>query len=193
LPAGTDPAKTYQWRYATAIAKKFEEWGFDEETAKRFIDVAVRHSKQSGTMHKGLAALHQGNLLEVCYEKLLAEADQHTQTIDSLRHIRDWLQRKAGSRDLLTVLLDRDDPEGYCNLVMWYQASRLSPIYLALSRSCGRALARLNRDHPEERGLLPKQTALYILRDDFLKETGSVEKAREILAYDWREPCPLPS
>jgi hypothetical protein len=193
LPAGTDPTKTYQWRYATAIAKKFDEWDFDMDTAKQFIDVAIRHSQQSGTMQKGLAALHQANILSVCYEKLKAETKENRQALDSLQYIRDWLRRKSGKQELTVALLARQDPDGLCNLVMWYQASRITPLFMALSRSCSRALAQLGRDHQDERGLLPRQTTLYIVRTDFLRDSGNASKAREILAHDWRESCPLPS
>lgn len=194
FPKGTDPTKTYQWRYVTAIAKKFAEWDFDEQTARRFLDIAVRHSKQTGTMQKGLAVFFQGNILDICYEKLQAESNSNSQTLDTLRHIRAWLQRKVGTRSLLDTLLDRDDPDGFCNLSVWVHASRISPLFLALSKSCAQALARLNLDYAEERGLLPKQTTLYILRDEFLRgDVENLTQAREIFANDWREPCLLPS
>jgi hypothetical protein len=193
LPHGTDPAKTYQWRYTIAIARKFEEWDFDEETAKRFIDIAVRHSKQSGTLQKGLASLHQGNILDICYEILQKESDRNVQTIESIKHIHKWLHKKAVSRDLLQVLLHRDDPEGFTNLAMWFQATRVTALYMALSRTCGQAMAILNRDSPEERGLLPRQTELFLLRQEFLHDHSNLIMAREIFANDWRVPCQLPS
>lgn len=193
LPAKTDPCKTYQWRYAQAIAKKFEEWDLSDEAAKKFIDIAVRTAKERGMLQKGLAVLHQTNMLALCYDKLQAESASNSQTLESLRHVRSWLDKKIGSGDAVEVLLRRADPEGFCNLTMWFQASRISPLYLALSRSCSKALARLNRDSQDERGLLPKVTELYLLREEFLKDQGNCSQAREIFEQDWREPCLLPS
>ncbi len=46
LPEGTDPAKTYQWRYVAAIAKKFEEWDLSDEAAQKFIGIAAQTAKQ---------------------------------------------------------------------------------------------------------------------------------------------------
>lgn len=193
LPAGTDPAKTYQWRYAAAIAKKFEEWDLDDDAAKKFIDIAVRTAKERGMLQKGLAILHQANMLQLCYEKLVAECDNNKRNLDSLRHVRAWFVKKVAGRDALEMLLGRANPDEFCNLTMWYQASRLPPLYLALSSSCRKALARLNRDCPDERGMLPRHTELHLLREEFLKDAGNLKQARDIFAQDWREPCLLPS
>jgi len=193
FPKGTDPSKTYQWRYVVAIAKKFDEWGFDEQTAQRFLDIAVRYAKQSKTMQKGLAIFFQSNILNICYEKLQAELNDNSQTLSMLRHIRGWLWRKTGSNPLLETLLKREVDDGFCNLSMWYHASRISPLFLALSRACAQSLARLNVDYPTERELLPPQTTLYLIRDEFLRgDVNNLVQAREIFANDWREPCLLP-
>lgn len=193
LPAGTDPAKTYQWRYLTAIAKKFEEWDLSDDAAKKFIDLAVNIAKEQNVLHKGLAVLHQSNMLERCYERLGRESHSNDQTLDSLRHVHAWLDKRIGVRNPQRVLTGRENPDGFCNLVLWYQASRLTPLYLALSRTCRRAIATLDRDCPDERGLLPRDTEMYLLRTEFLRDTSNLHQAREIFAQDWREPCPSPS
>lgn len=193
LPAGTNPAKTYQWRYATAIARKFEEWNLTDDAAKKFIDIAVRTAKEQGVLNKGLAVLHQSNMMTTCYSKLSAESASNAQSVNSLLYVKQWLLKKAGDRDLLEVLLERKDFDGFCNLTMWFQASRISPLYLALSRICSKALARLNRDAPEERGLLPQVTRLYLMREEFLQDQGNLRKARDIFELDWRDTCPSPS
>lgn len=191
LPAKTDPTKTYQWRYAQAIARKFEEWDLSDEAAKKFIDIAVRTAKERGMLQKGLAVLHQTNMLATCYDKLKTESTSNAQSLDSLRYVRSWLYKKTGDEDQLTVLLHRAELDTFCNLTVWFQASRISPLYLALSRTCSKALARLNRDFQDERGLLPKTTELYLLRNGFLKDQGNCSQVREIFAQDWRESCLL--
>jgi septum formation topological specificity factor MinE len=193
FPKGTDPSKTYQWRYATAIAKKFDELGFDDITARRILQLAIAHSKNAGTMQKGLAAILQGNILEICLKRIQSESESNTQTIGSLQRIHAWLSKKIIANNLLATLLHRDDPEGFCNLTVWFQGTRITPLYLSLSKSCSSALARLNKDYPEERALLPKQTYLYVLRDDFLHDAGNLTQARNLFVNDWREPCLLPS
>ncbi len=194
LPAGTDPAKTYQWRYATAIAKKFGEWDLSDDAATKFIDIAVGIAKEKGLLNKGLSILHQHNMLELCHQKLQEESTHNTRTLESIRFVKSWLDKKIAGNNAVEVLSDRNDPYGFCNLTMWFQASRISPLYLALSRSCSKVLTRLDSENQDERGLLPKTTELYIIRSDFLKDQGNRRQARTILEQDWREPpCQLPS
>jgi hypothetical protein len=188
FPAKTDPTKTYQWRYARSIASKFDEWEFDEGTAKKFISIAVLHCKQAGVIRKGLAALHQSNLLQICYDKLQEQADVNKQCVGSIEHIHAWLMDRSGD-DLLETLLYRRDPDEFCNLVKWVQASRISRLYLALSKTCGKALARLAKSHPEEREILPKTTMLYMLRVEFTEDASNITQTKRILGSDWRELC----
>lgn len=183
FPKGTDPSRTYQWRYVTAIAKKFREWKFDDATAQKVIGLAVAHSKTANVMQKGLAAILQGNILEVCYEKLQNESSHNSQTIASLAHIHRWVYSRVSNATLLDTLVARVHYGAWCNMTLWYQATKLTPLYMALSKPCTRALASLESD---EREMLPKQTTLYIIRSDFLEDKGNVAKARELLGSDWR-------
>jgi len=188
FPSNTDPTKTYQWRYVRSITIKFIEWEFDDETAKQFIDIAVRHCKESGTLRKGLASLHQSNLLKICYDKLEAKSNSNKQNTNSIEHVHKWLVKQSGD-NLLKTLLYRRDPDEFCNLTKWIQATRISRLYLTLSKTCSKALIRLGQSHPEEREFLPRITTLYILRSEFVEDAGNVALAKQILGSDWRELC----
>jgi hypothetical protein len=178
FPADTDPSKTYQWRYAKAITQKFEEWDFDEPTAKRFIDIAIERSKILGIMHKGLAALHQKNLLDLCYKILQEECKNNDQDIESIKFTKDWLDRRAKNFGLTQILLDRDDPDSFCNLVKWYQASKISDLYLSLSKSCRRAIVEI--EGTDERTLLPKATTLHKVRLKFISNLANKKELEKI-------------
>jgi len=188
FPSNTDPVKTYQWRYVRSLTLKFSEWDFDEDLAKQFISIAVRHCKEAGVLRKGLAALHQSNLLQICYDELQKQANTHKQCTDSIEHIHNWLTERSQS-NLFETLLCRRDPDELCNLTQWVQASRISRLYLALSKPCGRALARLAKTHPEEREILPRATILYMLRSEFTEDTDNIINIKRILGPDWRELC----
>ena len=188
FPTKTNPTKTYQWRYARAITLKFAEWDFDETTARQFINIAIRHCKDAGVLRKGLAAVHQSNLLQICYDKLQKKSDTNQQCLQSIEYIHQWLVSKSDG-NLLRTLLRRSDPDEFCNLVKWVQASRISPLYLALSKTCGVVLVRLANTHTEEREILPKTTKLYMLRTTFTEDAGNVNQMKRILGPDWRELC----
>lgn len=190
FPTHTDPTKTYQWRYVKAIAQKFDEWDFDDATAKHFIQIAVDHAKYVGVLRKGLAALHQSNMMSICYDKIQSQSATNQQTINSLRHIHAWLSQRIKNKDLFAALLVRTEAGDMCNLVKWVRASRISPLYLSLSRNCCRALSRLEQKNPHEREMLPKTTTLYMLRTEFLEDTHNFDQAKSIFGSDWRTSCP---
>jgi len=178
FPAHTDPSKTYQWRYAKAITQKFEEWDFDEPTAKKFIGIAIERSKILGIMHKGLAALHQKNLLDLCHKILQEEYKNNNQDIELIKSTKDWLNDRAQSSKLTKVLLDRDSPDSFCNLVKWHQASKISDLYLSLSKSCKRAISII--DGTDERTLLPSATILHKMRMKFMEDPTNKKELKKI-------------
>lgn len=189
FPTNTNPINTYQWRYVKAIAQRFEDWQFDDDTCRKFINLATKYAKDKGVLRKGLSVLHQSNMLDICYEMLQREKQFNDQSSNSLESIHSWLQRKFGDEKPLRVLLDRPREGAMCNLTQWYKANRITEQYLAVSKTCCKALARLGRTHPEERRLLPKQTRLYLLRCDIARDVKTLKKARMILGTDWRELC----
>ncbi len=189
FPQFTDPKKTYQWRYVKALATKLDEWDFDDETSKSFINIAVRHTKECGLLNKGLAALHQGNMLQICYDELKKSVDNNNQSIESLKQIKQWIDRTVGDRDHTQYMLKRKDRDALCNLVMWYHASKVSPLYLSLSRSCGKAMSGLSKTDQAQRSMLPKSTDLYKIRLRFIEDRTNKRLARELFKNDWRELC----
>jgi hypothetical protein len=184
FPAGTVPSNTYQWRYITAIARKFSEWNFDEATAQRFIDIAVQHSKAAGTMHKGLAALHQGNLLQLCYDKLLSESNQSNDKFEMLRRMHRWVLDRADGRELVAFMLKRETPRAPVNLAAWYCASKIDALYVALAAPCKQAISKLEISNSSDRALLPKRTELYLLRNDFMQDAENARQLKTAFAQE---------
>jgi len=109
FPNNTKPQNTYQWRYCKSLANKFIEWDFDDDTAQYFINVAVGYSKQLGTLRKGLAALHQNNMLETVHKLMLRDQDNNQQSISLISTTNKWLTTQIGPDDPTEILLDRED------------------------------------------------------------------------------------
>ena len=192
FPRGTDPAKTYQWRYLEALGQKFVEWDFDDDLCRRFISVTAAYAKERGLVHKGLSIFFQRNLLQVCYDRLRAEEDRHASVLDSLASTHDWLAEQVhldGGRPLVDILLRRGGLGSYTNLIKWYQAGHITDLYLALSCACGVALVRLAKVDERERLLLPKATKLVLVRAPLVRNPALKAKARKILQDDWRQLC----
>lgn len=180
LPANTDRTKTYQWRYAKAIAAKLAEWEFDDDTSKKFIDIAAKHAKSGGFMHKGLAVLHQSNMLAICLNELKQEEQANNNNISLLQSAHNWLMAQAAGQDIVKILLHRNNRWAYCNLTIWYQASKLSDLYLALSQKCRTALSRLAEINPNERSCMPSGPRLYMLRTEFMRDIGTASQIKTL-------------
>lgn len=189
FPENTDPKKTYQWRYVKAITKKFKEWDFDAETSKRFIDIAVSHIRDHKMLHKGLSLLHQKNMLANVYSKLEQELDTNKQTTTSLADMKKWVDKQIGDRDPVQVMLSKRNLDSLPKLVEWYQGSKVSALYISLSKSCSKAAAKLAKKDEVARSMLPQTTQLYLLRSNFLRDVNNKKLSRRILQEDWRSMC----
>ncbi len=185
FPTATSPQKTYQWRFVKSIAEKFNEWEFDDETAKKFIKIAVGQAKVRGVLKKGLAALHQSNMLKVCYELLTSELNENSNIINSLSAMKKWFDANIGP-DPLERLLYRTNYGALPIIIVWYQGSNLSAHFIAMSKVCSKALMRCQQDALEAR-LLPSPAAIYLLRAEFLSDIRNVEIVSRIFGDDWRK------
>jgi len=186
LPANTDPCKTYQWRYVTAISGKFDEWGFDDQTAQKFINLAVEYAKKINMLWKGLAVLHQNNMLDKCYEMLQNEIDTNNHIIEGLKRSKDWVDRQTNKTSSIDILLSRPNEDAFCNLTMWYRSNKITDLYLALSKKCCQALTMLDK---VERSVFPSKSHLYMMRTELSGNVHVLKAARQILFDDWRELC----
>lgn len=184
-PANTDIHKTYQWRYVKAIAQKFDTWGFDDSTSRKFIDIAVGYAKQRGTLHKGLAVLHRNDMLEICYNILQKQADKNTQNMNTLIDMKKWFDSQTNND--YKVLLQRITPKAFPNIIIWYRANKISELFMACSKDCMRALAELQKTNQDEYRLLPTLEQLFLLR---MKIDNIVaQKLKLVFRSDWREMC----
>lgn len=184
FPTSTDPRKTYQWRFVRSIAEKFVEWEFDEATAKKFIKIAVGQAKVRGVLKKGLAALHQSNMLNICYDILTNEKNEYDSILSTLEKMKEWFDRNVGILPI-KKLLERQSG-ALPNIIIWYQGSQLSDHFLALSKSCHKAVMSLQHDQMEAR-LLPSPTSLYLLKAEFLADSNNASVTSRIFGDDWRK------
>ncbi len=194
FPEGTDPRKTYQWRHMEALERKLVEWEFDDTLCKAFIDIAIRYAKDRRLLNKGTSIFLQKNLLAECYTRLREQAVKQDDVVSILGRTKTWLDAQVAASncdDLIELLMTRNGIGAYPNVIRWYEGGQLPEVYLAVSRACGVAIARLTRERPNERTLLPKDMRLFLTRTSVLAEARVKLEIRNILCDDWRKPCPL--
>ena len=140
FPQNTDYTKTYQWRYILSITNKINGWKFTKEAANKYIELVVQYAKSAKLLDKGLAVFLQGNISEVCYDRLKKMQASSEQNASVLKHTKSWLDTRIGSDKLLSLLLSSSSNNKFPNIVLWYQANKIPPLYLALSKSCCKAI-----------------------------------------------------
>lgn len=182
FPNNTDPHKTYQWRFVLAIANKFEQWEFDEHSCRQFLSIAAQQAKHKGLLRKGLAALHQSNLLDLCYRILTNQHKTNQQTLLELQRQKTWLDTRIADRKHLEVLTSRQNVKSLSNLTIWYKSQQISELFISLSKSCTKAVNELQ--HSIDSDFLPAPSGLYIKRLRFMSETNIKHTCSQIFGKD---------
>jgi hypothetical protein len=185
FPKGTNPTKTYQWRYIKSIGKKFDEWNFDDVTAKRYIEIVVGQAKRYNVLRKGLAALYQKHMLEYCYNILTSQITENSSKQKHLISVKAWFDAQIQGKEAADVLLKRFSKRALPNIIIWYQSSHLDDLFMSLSKSCNQA-ARSIKDDAEKR-MIPSSATLYLVRNEFLSETNNSLFAKTLFGTDWRK------
>lgn len=185
-PPNTDFKKTYSWRYVASISKKFIEWELDEDLCKRFLRLALSKSSTMKLRAKGLAILHQSNILQETYDELVKDIRHYDQQLEIFKKSHEWLNKFAADGDKYKALIKRQSIASLPAMVQWYQAQKLSAPYIAYSVQCSKAYVHLaaNKSY---KSMLPSPSDLYKLRYELPKHQQ--QDFKQILQKDWREPC----
>lgn len=75
----------------------------------------------------------------------------------------------------------RREPDTWPNVMSWYRSGKLSLEYVALSKTCSRALKTLN---PDERRTMPSVSKLNAVRITALSDQRSLALCRRIMGDD---------
>jgi hypothetical protein len=188
FPKGTDPRKTYQWRYAENLTAKFKQWEFDDQTIKFFIRCAVEYAKNNGLLRKGMSVLCQKNLLQVCYNDIESKCASEKSMLSSIEFSNTFLDNQAGNLSRHQILLGRGTKLDLFNIVRWHGDGTLSRLFLSMSRSCTIALEDVAVIEPNQRLLLPSRAELFCDRSA-LEKSHNKSKFEQILGNDWRQLC----
>lgn len=190
MPKGTDPKKTYQWRYLVALDKKLSDLEISSDGRADFIDAVVQYARERNLLHKGLSIFMQSNLLDEVYRRLRERSTGTSDTVSVIRRSKEWLDATLAASNCssaVELLLERDSIGSYPNIVKWHQAGYLPELFLALSRSCGLAISRLSRSSNVDRASLPPDIRLFLLRTSALSARGVTSSIRDVLLDEWRQ------
>jgi hypothetical protein len=184
LPIAKNHTQTYQWRFVKSITKKFIEWKFNQETCRKFIDIAVSHSKELGVLTKGLSVLHQHNMMNICYAKLKQESERSDHTQKKLADTHIFLNGLK-TNDPKSYLLKRPHQKALPNIISLYLAKQITVEYMSISKLITNILNDLENTREDERSILPTDASLYFSRRKIFESHRDSEIVREILQGGW--------
>jgi hypothetical protein len=169
LSVKTDPRKTYNWRFLSHFLDEIEKYEMNEHMVQRAIEALIGDAKNHRMLHRGMAILNNPNLIHICVAKLEREIREEREKVDRIDRTHSFIQEKcAEAIDTVGILLSKDNPLAYSNMTRWYQTGKIDIGYIALSKTCMRALGKMDKVermcYPTPRQLL--QMRLMYLSDD---------------------------
>jgi len=159
FPRCADKTKTYQFRWTNNFTQKcYQEYDLDDTVVGYLISDIVDYAKKRRLLNKGTQLLCMNNIVDICVKSVESLASDEASLIEELRSCREFLYDQVTDKNILVRTLVEPVSQGGCsNIVYWYNLSRLSEVYLALSKTCIKAMAKLP---PEDRTELPSKFEL---------------------------------
>lgn len=189
FPKCADKTKTYQFRWTkTFVDKCYNDFELDDRTVKVLISNIVSYAKRQNILRKGTQLLCMNNIIDICVQSIRDIAEDEASLISELRSCTMFLDSQVTNKNNLVRRLVEPVSTGGCsNFVYWYNLGHLTEVYVALSKSCNKALTKLPLD---ERAELPTQFELYRLCSQ-LVSPDMIDKLKPILGSDLRMPPTL--
>jgi len=185
LPRCKDPIKTYYFRALRSYANKcYNDFGLDDRTIRILTMDIVEYAKSHNLLNKGAQMLCMNSVVDICYHSINNSIENESFLIKELYHCHRFVMRQAGNKDSLVRLMQESASGGYSRIVQWYHCGYITPLYLALSKRCMKALSRIPRDERQE---LPKDIDL-LLMCTHVVSNDLIPKLKEVLGSDLRIP-----
>lgn len=175
FPKGTDPEKTYKWRYLVNFAEKISEFEASDEAISRIIDAIVEYAIKHKQLHKGLTLLANDRVLELCTKNAAAVNNRQSELINRLKSD--------------ATLFNNEDPmykvglHGLPNIVKWYMQGVITRTYLAVSRRAHESMLKLSQ---VERSMMPKHDELVRIRSSIASDHRLKSNILVALGNDFR-------
>lgn len=187
FPKNTDPRKTYSWRYLEKFVDRVDSLELSDLSLETIISALVREAAETRTLQRGMAVLDNKNMLLICQTKLESEVQSENAEIRAVSESHAFVLGSVGERNDLSVhkvLTERTSRFAYANITRWFEANQLAAGYIAVSRSCKKALGTLPKHELE---LFPAATKLMRLRLTMTCNNATLMRLRTILGNDLYE------
>lgn len=184
FPKNTDPSKTYNWRFLSKFIDEFEKIGLPEYVLSSVIDTVVIEASNRGILDYGVSILTKIDVLKAYNKKLERELTDEVQMINNIIRTHEFLvhQHKQNNNECMTKLLaNRIHNRAYANITRWNQSGELNIGYIAVSKSCKKALKMLDKD---ELTLYPSPMEFIKIRITITCNKTSLQRLKALLGDD---------
>lgn len=186
FPKCSDKTKTYQFRWIKRFCDKcYNEFGLDNKTVKALTYEVVRYAKSHKILDRGTQMLSMRNIADICYETITDMMDEEQSLINEMQSCQRFLYSQVDDKDNPVRNLKRLSENGYPNIVNWYLLGHITEVYLALSKSCRRALSSLTDEQKEG---LPSNFELLKICTYVTSDRDLLPKLKKIFGPDLRLP-----
>ena len=185
FPAGTEPCKTYKWRYLEGFIEHMEKLGLSIQTSYKLIDAMVDHAHTHKQLrHRNLAILASASLLSIGCRAIAKEDKNHKDIVEVLKQDVEFVDSQGDDR--LAVLMHRQNRTTAPDIVKWHMQGKISTGFLAISRACRVAMSRLTE---RERAMLPNIAELHDIQRRCVATVALKYRLKAVMDNDWGITC----
>ena len=165
FPKCKDVKKTYLWRQFALFSTKMKD--LDDTALSKLITIIIKYAKEHKLLNRGASILVKRDVLEICERELKREFGRSDSLIQELNRCLVFLRRHRESRSMVETLIQKRSQKSYSNITCWFKTGSISEAFIALSKNCCAALAKLDT---EERKEFPRDIDLLKARHACLRE-----------------------
>jgi hypothetical protein len=191
FPKNTDPTKTYSWCYFTKFLERYDELELDDDVMPSVMSAIVDYSRKNNLLRCGCSILVKIDLVKICEEKFKKEVEFENKVLEGIRQSHDFLYKQLcleGTKNphltLKDLLVRRISRNAYANITRWYEMRRITMPYIAVSRSCRKALRFIGSD---ESDIFPTPRQFIKIRLNLTMPGSLLDELRMVLDKDLLE------
>jgi len=181
-PAASDYKKTYMYMWFKKFAEWLEENNLDDDTANRIVVALVKYAKKKGILNKGASILRHKRIYEIALMELEDIENKKELESNSLKNTIDELNSLRNGAPLFDFLIKRRGIGEYPNIVLLFKSGVITPQFLAISKSCRKAINNLDK---KTRELLPPNIDLMRIQVKIKFDDDKKELASSLLQTDY--------
>lgn len=151
FPKCRDQTKTYQFRWTKHFVNKcYNEWGLDDKIVGMLLADLVIYAKSHKLLDRGTQLLSLNNIIDICYRGMRCLAEDESSLIVELKSCHEFINEHLSDKNNRVCRLIESKTGGCSNLLYWHNLGHVTEVYIALSKSCIEALARLPQNERAE-------------------------------------------